>query len=742
MKTNKIFLISALALLACSCSEEEKWGGQPTPGEEVKFGASLESTDTRTIYGDEANGAFPIYWVNGDRVQIFSPQCATNDDPDAIGSAVYAVTVEKATQNYATSIDKVGDWGVRWGDNATADFYSVYPATSATVVGQDCKSARLTMTTQQNNTVKIENGAKKVYPDMNACFMYAVTRDAVNGEDVNLSYKPLSTALRFTVQGPTSGDPVTISYVRLYAPKNENENTYLSGSFNVDFTNADESTMPTVTAVKGKAYNYASMNAAYESGGYITLAAGETVELNLFFLLEQAVEIGDGWYIEVAADNGTYQKNLAPQDLDANRTLQPGQIHRITTPLPALDGTGDWDASNWMTHIQRNVYLSEISIPGSWNSLNPAFQGENPSIDQQYDAGVRAFHLDTRWRATGHLNLGGKITDLGIANGGDTYYDVNVGLINNGYQYMRQDAPTFADALSQITSRVQPDEYMVVYCTFAQGSGQPTDDRNWRTEIANACAQNTNVIDADDLDANSTVADVLGKVIVIVSTMYSDEVPSKAFYVDLRNNLDDTFISTNYFEKVLKYDNIDDSDIKLYATYAQITSENDGHDTGDRGYAPSIAERQQKINNILNWSQGNYNASITGNNFAHDTWIFMGLGGYVFHNGIFGDDEYYDRVNNALIPIINERITSMESNEAYYPVGIVFMNNVNNKMDDDVDITQTANDILQLNNKYRKAYDPNRSPVDGELVGGISVQSAAPGYSSGMTDSHTNAIGW
>ena len=45
-------------------------------GDEVQFGLSLPSM-TRTTYGDKnaAGTAYPIYWVDGDKVQVYSPQC-------------------------------------------------------------------------------------------------------------------------------------------------------------------------------------------------------------------------------------------------------------------------------------------------------------------------------------------------------------------------------------------------------------------------------------------------------------------------------------------------------------------------------------------------------------------------------------------------------------------------------------------------------------------------------------------
>ncbi len=727
MKTNKYFMIPILALLACSCQDNEEIGGiRPTPGEEVKLGGSLENIDTRTIYGEEAGGAFPIYWVNGDQVQVFSPECANAATSGGIGKAtVYKVSVDGTEQAYATSMDKTGEEGLRWGDNDTGNFYSVYPASSNVAVDNDLTSVQLTIP-QQDNTVKEENGIKKVYPNMNNCFMVAATKDVTNGQAVDLHYKPLSTAVRFNVVGPSSGDPVGIQYARLYAP----DGTYLTGTFTANFTNADTNSdaLPTVSPVSGRAFNYATMNAAYENGTYITIDPNEEVEFCLYFLLEKETVITNDWYIEIATtDNVRFQKNLTTL-VDANqKTLVPGQVHRLPD-LPALDNTGEWDPANWMSNIQRNVYLSEISIPGSWNSLNTDFQGARANIALQYAAGVRAFHFDTRWRGTktlfGFLN---EVVDLGVVDTDDNAFrESSV----TGDRYMDTNAPSFADALKQITDEVKDDEYMVVICTFAQGSAVHDD---WRKAISDACAANDKVKDARELSENSVVADVLGKVIVIVNTYTEGEVSeSPCFYFNMGMTLNQgEFTGQDYYKVPMLKNNITNSGITIYGTHAQITTDKNSYNDDDRGYVPSLTEREGKAQNILNWSRGNY-ADI--NNYAHNAWIYLGLGGYIPGSGYFGEDRYND-VAQELNNWINGIVTGMDTNSSYYPVGIVLMN-------DATTYSSVVNNILQLNTKYRKAYDPDRSPVDGAQVGGTSVQSAAPGYSSGMTDSHANAIGW
>lgn len=745
MNMKKIFLMSALALLVYGCQDENEGASiQPTPGEEVKFGGMLDDNAlTRTIYGDETKSGFPIYWVNGDQVLVASPDCGQYG---GVGSATYAISVNGDKQNYATSMDKTGEIGVRWGDNVTGTFNSIFPVvansdnTIQNSFNSGYTSARVTVTTQQNNVWNMTDNT--VAPDMHACIMYAQTANVNAGEDVNLAYKPLSTAVRFTVNGPKSGDgEVTIQYIRLYAP----EGTILSGQFDVDFSDMS-SGMPKVTAVDGNDNNYASMNATGSTGAFLTLAAGESAEVQLFFLLENQVEMNDQWYIDVALDDGRLFRKYITANAGGNMTLKPGQIHKLPA-LPYLEESEAWDPSNWMTNIQRNVYLSEISIPGSWNSLNSDFQGENPNLTAQYNAGVRAFHLDTRWIADWKAFQGWNLTgDLGIANGGSTH-DMG-GIFDETQNTMQEGAcPTIQEALSEIVGCVKPEEYMVVYCTFAQGSYNPS-DHDWREAVATACNNiGDKIIDARDLDQNTVVGDVLGKVIVVVSTMYHDtEVQSKAFYTDMRNELDrDEFINNLYFERPLFFNNntAATSGIQLYATYAQKTHE--GENTGangDRGYEPTLNERQQKCENLLTWSQENYNDGISTGQFQHNSWIFMGLGGYTTD-----DDAGYAEVSNSLVSWLDSKIVGMEAAEAYYPVGIVFMNRVldsSRPQGMTVSVEQVMRDIMLLNGRYRKAYDPDLSPATGKPIteGGSTVRSAAPGYSSGMTDNHTNAIVW
>lgn len=732
MKATKYFMIPLLALLASGCQDEERATVQSANGEEVKFDATLGQNTTRTIYGPESDNAFPIYWVNGDEVIVSSPECAKSN---GVGTANYKVTVKSATQNYATSLDKTGEIGVRWGENKTASFYSVYPASGAEL-GKNYSTVTLNMPDEQECDIVKEDGKDVVRPNMDACFMYAKTAGVKSGETVNLKYIPLSTAIRFKLQGPSEGNAVTVNSITLTAP----EGVAISGKFEVDLVSADPdgNVMPTTTVIDGSnTIRIIATNPGTHA--YLTLGIGESVEMNAFLLLdgETKTTISDDWSIQIATGDGhRYTKKLGGLS-GGNMTLVPGKIHRLPD-LPTLDGNAEWDPSDWMVNIPRNVYLSEISIPGSWNSLNSDSQGEKPSITAQYNAGIRAFHIDTRWRAEyvlDWLDWGYKVKDLGVADGG-----TNTNL--SGGKVMT-NSTTFEATLSEITKPFQDpnkedDEFMVVICTFAQGSyDYNRENGGWEKQISEICAKNDYVIDAKKLNQNSVVKDVLGKVIVIVNTENSVSIPdSKCLFMNMGMTLEQAEFTNNpYYERSLTYGNKGLSGINVYGTHAQLTATgSQGEDGGDRGYAPTISQRRDKCENILAWSQTNYDDL---NNYAHNAWLYLGLGGYQMRGSIIKDEDH-ETVAKTLNGWINGKITEMDTN-GYYPVGIVLMNNATNPEYS----SNVAKNILLLNTKYRQAYDPDRSPITGEyLDGGSTMQSVAPGYSSGMIDNQTDAIGW
>lgn len=732
MKTNTIFAISAIALLSAACSDKNGIDVDPivnpTPGKDVVFGVDIAS-GTRTIYGPEntTDKSFPIYWLNDDRLMVFSPQCSP-------GSGEYAVEIAGATAESAGQLKVKGDHGVQWTEAPTADFYSVYPY--GQIVDSDVANRKVTMRMPhiQDDYIHEENGTYTSLADMKGGFLYAQTPAVPNGSVVQLGYKPFSTAVRFRLQGPAGGsadDNVQIQSITLRAP----EGVQLAGNVDVTF-GKDATSQPVITPRTPDgtdSYNYVIVYSSYEAaqgGGYITLKKGESIELNAFVIIGEETDITSEWTLEVRTISKTYTKKLGGTAMTGkNSTLIPGQIHRLPD-LPPLDAdnVADWDVSDWMTNIPRNTYLCEISVPGSWNSMNGDFQqGATDATDltTQYNSGARAFHLDTRWKDTSTLGIAAGDSHNASGTGWD-----KTGKLTNGSD--------FATALSTITGNVKSDEYMVVLCTFAQGSAVPS-GKTWEQAVSTACANNTLVYDGSKITPQTTVGDVLGKVIVICNsegTTPSGLTDSKCLFVNAPLTLSQDIFSATppYKEDVIHFGGGKASAINMivsqcqtefksfsannldYTTQTQGTSALLSSDN-KRGYLPDNAERLRQLNAVLQWSSDNYKGG--GALDGADRMIYLGIGGitggYTARAKLYGAENNPGYIAGEYGPWIYNKIQDMVNKTTnYYPVGIVLMNNVVSTesigTSGTTDLTGPAvmKQILLLNNRYQKAYDKSK----------------------------------
>lgn len=714
--------MSSLVLLAYSCQEEQETRPNPTPGQNVQFGVSInKDSQTRTVYGIKKDNAFPIYWEQDDQVIVTSPQCY-------LKTGTYGVTVDSEEQDYATELKMIGNAGVQWGEGDKADFYSVYPAAGVTANGTAFSGLEIPFT--QYNII---DGTSILKPDMNACFMSAYTPGVNNGSVVNLGYKPLSTAIRFTLTGPSTETSVTIQNVQIAA----SPDVKLSGEFTVDLAGGSR-----VVRTSENASNVANIR-AYDpnTGGLLTLGQNENKEFCMFVIPQEA-QVNDEWTLTVTlSNNHTFTKKLGGATGEQGK-LKPGMVHYLGELQPLDDTSSDWDVATWMRNIPRNVYLSEVSIPGSWNSLGDAQVIDNNrwTLNEQYSAGVRAFHLDARWKwsrnpVVGSILTSGNFGELGIADG-STSYTVSTTTRNdvktNG-RVMNTGATTFTDALADIVSNVKDDEYMVLMCTFAQGSAT-RESTSWMQAISDACNKKDiteKIYDASSITPKTVIGDVLGNVIVVVCLEDAIEAgtnlpsESKCLFAHAPLTLtSDMFNGTTPYQSVpLLYSSKKNSGITLFCTQAQICGNESSTTSTERGYGPSISERKNIGENILNYSKTNY-----GNvNYLSFNWLYLGIGGYYATNNYGGVAE---DMNNW----INDRVTSMgtSSDNNYYPVGIVLMNQVKNYQN-------VVKNILNLNNKYRLQINPDWEP---KPTGQSEVRSAAPGYSSGAVDNNTNAINW
>ena len=705
-KIYNYILLSVLAIASAGCINEELTPDQPSAeaGDEVKFGLSLGDPKTRTVYGEETDhNTFPIYWIDGDKVQVFSPQCL-----EGRRGAEYKVILPSgvANPNYAEDLAKTGEYGVQWGNNETADFYSLYPSGNYTLSSDGTKAENITIGYTQNINV---NGTT-VKSDMEDCLMYAKTAGVPKGQIVNLHYDPISTVIMLTLkvaanETGTDADSFTIQTISLIA------DTDIAGTFNLNIS--DGTFGEFTTGKSSKTITTQIVNTA--TGGYHTLGNNESVSIPLFLAPADYSSV-EKWKVQVVANGNTYTKTL-----NIKKALEPGQIHKIT--LPELKpATTEWDVSKWMTYIPRNVYLSEVSIPGTWNSLNVDCQSET-TIKKQYALGVRAFHLDTRWRSDNDPIMGStftgiskpQITELSVATGGSNKTNSYEG----GNLMKKSATSTFAEHLKSITDEVKPDEYMVVFCTFAQNSYNG--DRcpsTWFEAVSNACASNEKVYDASSISANTLVGDVLNKVIVIVnleSSVSNNTLPanSKCLFTYVPMQLPENYYSetTNHIDALYNGKQTQ-TGISMYTSHAQIsTTGTSSVNCGDRGYSHPLTNRDALVTSFWDWSKNNTGLP----NYSHDKWIYLGLGGYILTSSS-GSGSGYNTIENRYASMIYNRIDEMGSNNIpFYPLGIILMNNKHgsdytdsNGNDLKYSFDDVCKEVLMLNNKYRMQYDSSK----------------------------------
>ena len=510
MKTSRYILLSFAAVaIAASCKEELN-PDKPinaNPGDEVVFGAALPGK-TKTVYGEETSTGFPIYWVNGDKVRVASPQCMSGRN-----SAVYEVAVESATQNYATSLTKTGDYGVQWGDAATADFYSIYPSSASTSL--EVKDGKVVTTlhvdaTQFASTTDKGSSYYAQPAEMGNVVMYAKTAGVTSGTTVELHYTPFSTVLEFEINASNEvvagkQKEITIQSLTLTAPTG----TTIAGDFDFTFpASADAS--PSIKAATGGS-NDITLHFLNNNQYTTKLSTSKTTLKAKMCLMPISGNLA-GWKIEVNTSAGTFSKTLTETDKDGKKTnLIAGQVHKIK--LPTLNyASQEWFYSldSWIPTLPdyTNIYLSELSLPGAWYAGSDEAYQATSSITDLWNAGVRAFAVECRTSSSWPL---GTPQNLCISGTGR---NMATGAYTGG--------TNITTVLKSIKTALasHKDEYAVLVLSYADGGdgGQRDKDHAYFLEgVANALSGYSDIVYSGPITKNTTIDQVKGKLIVKVN---------------------------------------------------------------------------------------------------------------------------------------------------------------------------------------------------------------------------------
>ena len=736
MKTSRYILLSLAAVaIAASCKEELN-PDKPinaNPGDEVVFGAALPGK-TKTIYGEETKTGFPIYWVNGDKVRVASPQCMSGRN-----SAEYQIDVASTTQNFATSMTKTGDTGVQWGDADAADFYSIYPSSASTKLEVNGESVTTTLHVDATQFASTTDNGTSYYAqpaEMGNVVMYAKTPGVESGDTVKLHYTPFSTVLEFEINAPNEAGAdkqtkITIQSLTLTAPTG----TTIAGDFGFTFPTG-ESTTPSIEVSTGGS-NAITMH-FLDSNQYTTVLSTDKTQLKAKMCLMPISGNLDGWKVEVKTNAGTFSKTLGATDSKGTATtLDPGKVHKIK--LPTLNyASQEWiyNTANWITSLPdyTNIYLSEISLPGAWYAgSTESYQATN-DIATLWNAGVRAFAIETRSNVTtsGWFNTAADEPSSIVVSGSGKNSTTNKTTGTNTLNGTQPDGKAYhsgtniANVITSIANSVKEDEFGVLVISYAdggEGGHRNVDHGAWLQLLYDTF----NGLDATvkekiyqgQVTANTTVNSVLGKLILKInvdeniamggsvnSTSYSYEnnLPALFSYNPFLVQMEGADYTRPYYSNLSWSNWGDGTDYRTYDLVANLngitadvaarkfiwvfsSANRTQLNSGTDKTIPKYENRQAALKAMMEFSKTVYEKS------HHNVWFYFNCGGTQATSSISSSPsptDFAKTMNSWLLSTINAKTDAS-------PLGIVMFNQCTSDTYNGPAIIKA---IIEMNSKF------------------------------------------
>lgn len=657
----RIFLINvALAAILAGCSDEIDNGTVKNPvqiGEEILFGSSLLSeSESRTVYGDRDEKGVAVHWVDGDEIAIF---CKETSQP-ANHLVNYRIKPKEGDPSKASEVMKVDPnaAGLQWGSEDLHHFYAFYPASAVHGADSDDQQGTISASIPVNQQPagwrtgpivsqdQIVNGATTTFalPDMDYAYMYAY--NAVDKKTVEsgsgtiwLQFHNLVTVLDITIPAPEDGSDVIVTDVTVRAV--EGSNTVLTGDFECYIRGAETDKYPKCEPVGDMEQVRNVVNIPcfdQKTGKFITLGDDEDfLNVKAYIIPDNVSDAIQPRTLQIAVNtlNGGEKKRTLHQ-----ASIVPHKINRVL--LPAVEPGG---INYWMSDLDPNIYLSELSVPGSKFSVLTKNNGadvvyQNHTIEKQFEDGVRAFLVQTGCDAKyNHVPVW---AGLGCDEDKETF--------KSGELYVAVDSKrlsmTFDDFLKGIKENIDKanaedekgkthSEFAFVNVTFSTGaSSSRCDDpalgegfhdnyEAWMKTIEYKLKQyaydESYGIYTDPITPNTTLADVAGKIVVRVEYNTGQDK-----HIAAGANLPALFQWWNgpYQENGIELRwGAPQGDALLWTYYQEVT-------TVSKNNTPDYAEATK--DDKLKWIKYLFTKSVDiyKNDKAHKTWFMNDLGGY------------------------------------------------------------------------------------------------------------------
>ena len=662
-------LFAAAMVVMGSCQDElvENPVIPAQTGDEITFGSSLTDVDaqTRTIYGDEpVNGAYPVTWEDGDQIAIYCPEAVQGN------MVYYKVTPDEKDASHSSAVTKVNpdQAGLQWGQAEEHHFSAFYPADRIVGLQNGKITAEIPVEQTPLSWKSTPNDAGGTtytgVANTDYAFMWAYnTHNKLDGGDVALNFKPWVTILDVEINGPETADAaIKMSAVQLVSTTGET----LNGQFTMDFTAVENNraAYPTYEQA-GEPHATRSMITIqlYDQslndgkGDFITLKHGDKIVVR-FYLLPKDTNYDTSARQDLQLRVTPYNSAVLVRTLNAaagsDEGTQAGGIlaHKVNKViLPSVSQTGP---NYWMSSLDPNIYLTELSLPGSkfsyqntTDQTNVSTHYQSLSVADQIKNGIRAFHVQT---------IGDNVDSDGPnrwdEGGNESSMELKISVAENKTSIGLKDmVRTIAQGLKDAEAYGKYGEYAFILLTYSgngsEGFGRVNNgwgNYSWQVAPAQAWMQavkNDLAEMADDdtyrlytgeITPNTTLGQVAGHVIIKVN--YNDD--DMANYLATGDRVPALFSIWGITDQTVRDDFEPTS---AYAINMLRWGTSNHNVTADMRFfyheASSVGHEESesdKENNIIDMWNRSINYYKTNSN--HDMWFMNDVGGYYY--GIHG----------------------------------------------------------------------------------------------------------
>lgn len=547
--------VSLTGLLSCTDDDIAQTNNHKQ-GDVINFGvvnhATNSSEGTRTLYGDRStdNTYYPVYWVSGDAISIYCPEASNSGTK----TCSYDVTPTAETSSEGTLSTSASANALTWGEEGEHQFYAVYPESdintvSADNVTVDCYIPLL----QYPDTVEYDNGVYTVKPNMKYAYMWAYNTVNSTDENVSLTFYPVVSTLEITIPGPsenyTTDEVINVSQIEI----KQNDNKPLTGSFKMSLKDGQ---LTAITSNDATARDSFLTIPTYYNGKPIALKRGEKIVVKAFILPtlgNTTAETDDGKTVPVHQNDLSVTvrmpaKGIRTKVLDKS-TIYPGKVNYITLPSLSYPET---EYYHWMSSLNGDTYVSQLSIPGGHNSYNidteaNAVSGDEGddalnkifqtlSINDQLENGARAFTCIVGYKS-GVPNDYSTDTDLYLFSAGDNAVAKLDDVIAEYASELENMETDYNDAYDEETYPFK--EFIVLSIDLKQVSGNRANEvKHWlkdlNTIIGTFNETNPGVL-VEGLSSGTTVNDLKGKILLLVNYQAEDFASEDSYTYDIND---------------------------------------------------------------------------------------------------------------------------------------------------------------------------------------------------------------